>query len=102
MVALTDTAKVRQDPETSSKVFDLTGRSVFVAGHRGMVGSAIVRRLVEMNSRVLTVGRERLDLLRQDATAQRRKLDAMAGAPNGTVHHWAATGATAKKLSHRP
>jgi GDP-L-fucose synthase len=35
-----------------------------------MVGSAIVRRLVEMDCQVLTVARERLDLLRQDATAQ--------------------------------
>jgi hypothetical protein len=24
--------------------FDLTGRRIFVAGHRGMVGSALVRR----------------------------------------------------------
>ena len=70
MVALTDTSNAPQDPGASPKLFDLTGRSVFVAGHRGMVGSAIVRRLAEMDCRVLTVGRERLDLLRQDATAQ--------------------------------
>jgi GDP-L-fucose synthase len=30
---------------TSEPVYDLTGKRVWVAGHRGMVGSAIVRRL---------------------------------------------------------
>lgn len=48
-----------------TKLFDLSGRRVFVAGHRGMVGSAIVRRLAAMNCTVLTVDRARLDLLRQ-------------------------------------
>lgn len=44
-----------------------TGGTVFVAGHRGMVGSAIVRRLQALGySRVLTAGRAELDLLRQD------------------------------------
>ncbi len=48
--------------------FDLRGRRVFVAGHRGMVGSALVRRLARCDCEVMTVGRDRLDLLRQDAT----------------------------------
>ncbi len=38
-------------------VFDLAGKRVFVAGHRGMVGSAIVRRLARENCTVLTVSR---------------------------------------------
>src|SRR5580698_11333751 len=50
-------------------LFDLRGRRVFVAGHRGMVGSAIVRRLADVDCEVLTVGHDRLDLLRQDETA---------------------------------
>ena len=29
------------------KPFDLSGKRVFVAGHRGLVGSAIVRRLAQ-------------------------------------------------------
>ncbi len=45
--------------------FDLAGRTVWVAGHRGMVGGAIVRRLSTENCRVLTISREKLDLLRQ-------------------------------------
>ena len=29
----------------SGKIFDLAGKRIYVAGHRGMVGSAIVRLL---------------------------------------------------------
>jgi GDP-L-fucose synthase len=55
--------------ETSNEggMFDLTGKRIFVAGHRGMVGSAIVRRLAGEDCEVLVAGREDLDLLRQDA-----------------------------------
>jgi GDP-L-fucose synthase len=48
-------------------VFQLAGRRVFVAGDRGMVGSALVRRLARAECRVLTAERA-LDLRRQDAT----------------------------------
>lgn len=48
--------------------FPLAGKRVFVAGHRGMVGSALVRRLASEDCTVLTVGREALDLLDQAAT----------------------------------
>lgn len=50
-----------------SDVFSLTGKRVWVAGHRGMVGSAVVRRLQREGAEVVTVGRERLDLTRQSA-----------------------------------
>jgi GDP-L-fucose synthase len=52
----------------TSKLFDLRSRHVFVAGHRGMVGSAIVRRLANSACEVVTAPREQVDLLRQDAT----------------------------------
>ncbi len=42
--------------------FDLRGRRVWVAGHRGMVGSAVVRRLASEPCEVLTVDRAALDL----------------------------------------
>ncbi|ABD06238.1 NAD-dependent epimerase/dehydratase [Rhodopseudomonas palustris HaA2] len=45
--------------------FDLTGRRVWVAGHRGMLGSALVRRLSRENCEILTVGRDELDLRHQ-------------------------------------
>lgn len=41
---------------------------IFVAGHRGLVGSAIVRRLKQADySEVLTAGRDRVDLTDQSA-----------------------------------
>jgi len=46
----------------ASTPFELRGKTVFVAGHRGMVGSALVRRLGQENVETLTVGRRELDL----------------------------------------
>jgi len=48
--------------------FDLAGRRVFVAGHRGMVGAALVRRLASERCEVLTADRRVLDLARQADT----------------------------------
>ena len=45
--------------------FDLRGKRVFVAGHRGMVGSACVRRLEREGCVIVSAGRDRLDLIRQ-------------------------------------
>ncbi len=45
--------------------FDLKGRRIFVAGHRGMVGSAVRRRLLAEDCDILTVPRQELDLRRQ-------------------------------------
>jgi GDP-L-fucose synthase len=49
------------------KPFDLPGKRVFVAGHRGLVGSAIVRRLARESCTVLTAGHTELDLRRQES-----------------------------------
>ena len=47
--------------------FSLAGRRVFVAGHRGMVGSACVRRLASEHCEVLIASREEADLRRQES-----------------------------------
>lgn len=47
--------------------FDLTGKRVYVAGHRGMVGSALVRRLASEGCEVLTATRTEVDLKDQAA-----------------------------------
>jgi GDP-L-fucose synthase len=47
--------------------FELKGKTVFVAGHRGMVGAALVRRLAQENVELLTVGRSEIDLRDQAA-----------------------------------
>lgn len=50
-----------------AEIYSLEGKRVWVAGHRGMVGSAIVRRLAAENCEILTVDRAALDLTRQAA-----------------------------------
>jgi GDP-L-fucose synthase len=47
--------------------FELKGKTVFVAGHRGMVGAALVRRLAREDIKLLTVGRSEVDLRDQAA-----------------------------------
>ena len=47
---------------TAELPFSLAGQRVFVAGHRGMVGAALVRRLARENCAVLTAARDALDL----------------------------------------
>jgi GDP-L-fucose synthase len=46
----------------------LKGKRVFVAGHRGMVGAALVRRLAAEDCEILTAPRTALDLTDQAAT----------------------------------
>ena len=47
--------------------FELKGKTVFVAGHRGMVGSALVRRLAAEDVELLTLARSEVDLRDQAA-----------------------------------
>ena len=48
-------------------MFELAGKRVWVAGHRGMVGSAIVRRLAAEDCEILAASRDELDLTDQRA-----------------------------------
>lgn len=49
----------------AQKTFSVAGKTIWVAGHTGMVGSALVRRLASERCRVLTIPRSELDLCRQ-------------------------------------
>jgi GDP-L-fucose synthase len=49
-------------------LFDLRGKRVYVAGHNGMAGSAVVRRLAGEACEILSVSRQSLDLTDQSAT----------------------------------
>ncbi|MDO9413969.1 MAG: GDP-L-fucose synthase [Pseudolabrys sp.] len=51
-----------------SAVFELKDKRVYVAGHTGMVGSAIVRRLAQENCDILVADRQSLDLTDQHST----------------------------------
>ena len=53
---------------TAPRLYPLAGKRVFVAGHRGMVGAALVRRLAREACTVLTASRQELDLRRQAET----------------------------------
>lgn len=73
-----------------TEIFSLAGRKVWVAGHRGMVGSAIVRRLAGEDCQILTVDRREVDLTRQadvEAWMQENRPDAifMAAAKVGGI-----------------
>jgi GDP-L-fucose synthase len=50
--------------------YELKAKKVWVAGHRGMVGSAITRRLASEGCEILTVERARADLRRQAEVEQ--------------------------------
>lgn len=74
-----------------SQGVDLAGRRVWVAGHRGMVGAATCRRLASESCEVLTVGREQLDLRRQQEVeawmaAARPELVVLAAATVGGIY----------------
>ena len=69
----------------------LGGKRVWVAGHKGMVGSAIVRRLAREDCEVLTAERTELDLTDQRAVLgwmhnNRPQLVVLAAARVGGIH----------------
>ncbi len=71
--------------------FPLAGKRVWVAGHRGMVGAALVRRLGRIDCEILTATRAEVDLTRQaetEAWIAARKPDAifLAAARVGGIH----------------
>lgn len=45
--------------------FSLSGKKIWVVGHRGMVGSAVMRRLQQEDCQILVASRKELDLRRQ-------------------------------------
>ena len=49
----------------AGKSFDLAGKRIYVAGHGGMVGSAIVRRLTGAPCELIIADRDKVDLERQ-------------------------------------
>ena len=61
-------------------MYSLDGKRIWVAGHKGMVGRAVVRALEKRDCAILTAAREEADLTRQvevDAWMANNKLDAV-------------------------
>src|SRR3546814_18972320 len=52
---------------TGVRMYGLKGKRVFVAGHRGLVGSAITRRLACEDCEIVTATRDEVDLADQSA-----------------------------------
>jgi GDP-L-fucose synthase len=48
--------------------FEIAGKNIFVAGDRGLVGKAVVRRLARQDAKIITAPRSELDLRDQAAT----------------------------------
>lgn len=69
------------DKAPPASPYSLAGKKVWVAGHRGMVGSALVRRLAQEDcGEILTATRAELDLTRQaevESWVRDRKPDAV-------------------------
>jgi GDP-L-fucose synthase len=70
--------------------YSLRGKKIFIAGHNGMVGAALARRLAGMECEILSVRREVLDLREQAATlgwisAQKPDVVVMAAARVGGI-----------------
>lgn len=57
-------------PEPSMNRFEITGKRIYVAGHTGMVGRALVRRLSQEECQVVTADRTQVDLTQQDQTTE--------------------------------
>jgi GDP-L-fucose synthase len=56
------TTELPVPPQESARSLLRPGSRIFVAGHRGLVGSAVARRLADDGHEVLTRGRDLLDL----------------------------------------
>lgn len=77
--------------ELPASKFSLAGKRIWVAGHRGMVGSALVRRLKSEACEILTAGRSELNLLNQSAVRdylehKRPEAVILAAAKVGGIH----------------
>ena len=71
--------------------YALKGKRVWVAGHRGMVGSAIVRRLAREGCEIIMAGRDSIDLRNSEAvkrwvTDARPQAVFVAAAKVGGIH----------------
>lgn len=55
-------------PAIAERIYPLDGKRVWVAGHRGMVGSALMRRLGRAGCEIVTATRQEVDLTRQAET----------------------------------
>lgn len=63
-------ATIRNASDQMEFRYELSGKKVYVAGDRGMVGSAVIRRLQQEGCEVLTAPRNEIDLRNPDQVRQ--------------------------------
>lgn len=66
---------------TPSGLFFRPGRRIWIAGHRGLLGQALVREMTDRDIEIVTVGRESIDLRRQaevETWLQENQIDGVA------------------------
>jgi GDP-L-fucose synthase len=74
------TSSKQAEAGVGTAIFPLAGKRVYVAGHRGMVGAALVRRLAGEGCDIVTATRQEADLRRQseaEALLAARRPDAI-------------------------
>ena len=55
---------------SKNKLFSIENKSIFVAGHNGMVGSATLSELSKKSNNLLYIDRKKLDLKNEDKVLQ--------------------------------
>jgi GDP-L-fucose synthase len=70
VATMTTDMHAKSELDDGGKLFEVAAKRVYVAGHRGMVGAAIARRLAGLGCEVITASHSVVDLERQDQTEQ--------------------------------
>jgi GDP-L-fucose synthase len=65
---LTSDVRAMTKEQSPAKLFDLANKRVYVAGHRGLVGAALVRCLTGCGCELITASHSEINLERQDQT----------------------------------
>ena len=60
---------------TNTSIYSLANKRVWIAGHRGMVGSALVKRLQTEKCDIIAIARDKLDLRRQSDVERWMKME---------------------------
>ncbi len=73
------------------KKYNISGKRIWVAGHKGMVGSAVLRQLENNDCHVITADRQELDLLDKQSVknfinAKRPQVTILCAAKVGGIH----------------
>src|SRR5437899_9998814 len=83
--------RLKSETDVAPGSFDIAAKRIWVAGHRGMVGAAVVRRLKAEPCEIIVADRQEVDLTRQadvERWMEKQRLDAivLCAARVGGIH----------------